>query len=260
MFTGFDQNVPVYEVITPQSGESFTVKSLSVQSEEAMKGSILTTTKIIEHINKCIFESLIKKPDSIKNYTDYLKKVTLKDREALLYGLFHISYGEIRNYETTCSSCGKKSDVKVNISDTFSIKPYPKDRNILKDTVSFNLEVYDSVEVSLKQPTLFLEESEVKRNMINIDDKINIVSRALPIVDFKYSKEGKEIVLTDREDIIDAFLSLPPKDRKLISKKYQDSFGQYGIELNMATSCQKCGNQDIIQIDLFENFFRSIVE
>ena len=55
MFKGFDVKYPEYEVITPQTKLSFTVRSLNVREEERLKGSLMTPTKIHEHLNKCIY-------------------------------------------------------------------------------------------------------------------------------------------------------------------------------------------------------------
>ena len=89
MFKGFNLKYPEYEVITPQTKLSFTVRSLNVQEEERLKGSILTPQKITEHLNKCLYESLVTKPEVIKDFKTFLENVTLKDRDALLYGLYH---------------------------------------------------------------------------------------------------------------------------------------------------------------------------
>ena len=62
MFKGFDIKYPEYEVITPQTKLSYSVRSLSVQEEELLKGSLLTPSKINEHLNKCLFSAITKKP------------------------------------------------------------------------------------------------------------------------------------------------------------------------------------------------------
>ena len=64
-FKGFAVEYPEYEVITPQTNKSFTLRSLSVQEEEKLKGSLITPAKIAEHLNKCIFTTLVSKPKGI---------------------------------------------------------------------------------------------------------------------------------------------------------------------------------------------------
>ncbi len=95
-FTGFQIKYPEYEIVTPQTKQSFTFRSLTVSEEEQMKGSMVTASKVAEHLNTCLFSSIVKKPDDIKNLQDFVKKTTLKDRDALLYALYHITYEEIR--------------------------------------------------------------------------------------------------------------------------------------------------------------------
>ena len=48
MFRGFNLKYPEYEVITPQTKRSFTLRSLNVSEEENMKGSMMTPLKITE--------------------------------------------------------------------------------------------------------------------------------------------------------------------------------------------------------------------
>ena len=124
-FTGFNVPYPEYEVITPHTHLSFTLRSLTVQEEERLKGSMLTPASTTEHLNKCLYEAIVKKPDKIKEYKDFLNNLTLKDRDTLLYGLYHITYEEIRNYDITCKSCRKEFPVTVSASDTFNFIPYP---------------------------------------------------------------------------------------------------------------------------------------
>ena len=45
-FKGFNIKYPEYEVITPHTNLSFTLRSLNVQEEETLKGSLVTPQKI----------------------------------------------------------------------------------------------------------------------------------------------------------------------------------------------------------------------
>ncbi len=66
MFTGFKQSkYPEYEVITPQLQQSFSVRTLTVQDEEKMKGSLKTPLQIADHLNTCIFSAITKSPEEI---------------------------------------------------------------------------------------------------------------------------------------------------------------------------------------------------
>ena len=61
-----------------------------------------------------------------------------------------------------------------------------------------------------------------------------------------------------RQDIITAYGQLPARDKRLIYEKYNEEFGKYGIELKMKTTCTGCGNEEVINVDLVENFFRMV--
>ena len=258
MFKGWNVAYPEYEVITPQTHESYHMKSLNVREEEKLKGSLLTPTKITDHLNRCIFESIVKKPDKIKDYDAYLKNVTLKDRDALLYGLFHITYEEIRNYDIKCSACAKDYPVTIKISKAFSNNPYPE-KDILKKEVKIPLEVTKGVSAFIKQPTLFDEITSLKTSLNAMGSNIDLLTETLVIVKFvQDTEDGATAEYKDRGDVIDAYLDLPAKDKRIINKAYVDNFGKYGIELKMKSYCQFCGQEEEVDLDLVGNFFTNL--
>lgn len=256
-FTGFNLKYPEYEVITPQTKQSFHVRTLNVAEEERLKGSLMTPQKITEHLNKCIYEAIVKKPAAIKDYDSFLKAVTLKDRDALLYGLYHISYGEIRDYDITCSSCRKEYTITVQASDTFNFKEFP-DKNILSKLVKVELPVSQGITAFVKQPTL----ADELKSMLSLGNRPNanqdIITETLIISKFEQNipEKVEPNVFDDRADILDAYLTLPAKDKRAIYDKYMKEFGIYGIDLKMRSYCTYCGNEEVIDIDLVSAFFR----
>lgn len=260
MFTGFNVKYPEYEVITPQTNQSFVVRSLNVSEEERLKGSFVTPSKITEHLNKCLYDAIVDKPKTIKTYDEFLRKVTLKDRDALLYGLYHITYEDIRNYNVKCGFCGKDYQVKVKASETFNINMYPG-TDILKEKLPVELEKTPGVTAFIKQATLFEEITALKTMGVQASSNIDVITESLIIDRFEQLPDSGDMITYDeRPDIIDAYMSLPSKDKRLIYKKYIDEFGQYGIELKMQSYCNHCGKDEIINIDLFQNFFRMVYE
>jgi hypothetical protein len=258
MFKGFDIKYPEYEVITPQTNLSYHVRSLNVQEEEKLKGSLLTASKINDHLNRCIYDTCVKKPSGVVNFDDFLKKTTLKDRDALLYGLYHITYEEIRNYDVTCSLCRKDYPVTVKASSTFDMNSYPGD-DILGKEVSVELPVSKGVVATIKQPTLFDESIALKTMGPSVSTNIDMITETLILVRFQQTPEsGDSIVYSDREDVLDAYKSLASKDKRAIYDKYRKEFGQYTISLKMRSTCQFCGHDEIMDIDLVENFFRMV--
>jgi len=260
MFTGFKNiAVPVYEVITPQSHLRYTVRSLSVGEEERLKGSLLSSGKVADHLNKCIFDVLVDKPESITDYKSFLENTTIKDRDALLFGLYHVTYEEIRNYIVKCPNCQKESKLTVKASDMFGYKIYPLE-NILTAEIAIPLPATTGVTAYLKQPTL-VDEDEIYRKVNTAIYPINVALQTIVISKFEQDilESKAPIEWTDRNDIIDAYTGLRPKDKRAIVDAYADAFGQYCIELNMKYSCQFCGYSDKTEVDLVDNFFRMVL-
>ena len=259
MFKGFDIKYPEYEVTTPQTNLTYNIRSLNVQEEERLKGSLVSPTKMNEHLNKCIYDAITKKPESITTYDSFLKNTTLKDRDALLYALYHITYEEIRNYDITCSACRKEYPITIKISSTFNINFYPND-NILQREIPVELPISQGVVAYIKQPNLFDETIALKQAGSSIGMNLDMITETLIIHRFQQNpiEGGDTVIYSDREDIIDAYMSLPSKDKREIYKKYKEEFGQYGILLKMNSSCIHCGTQEEIEIDLVENFFRMV--
>jgi len=258
MFKGWNVALPEYEVITPQTHESYHIKSLNVREEEKLKGSLLTPTKITEHLNKCIFESIVKKPENIKDFEAFLKNVTLKDRDALLYGLFHITYEEIRNYDIKCGSCGKEYPVTVEASKTFSMNPYPG-KDVLRKEVKVPLKITEGVTAFIKQPSLFDEVTALKTSVNAMGSNTDLITETLVISKFlQEPTEGGAAEYKTREDVVDAYLDLPSKDKRVIHKAYVDNFGKYGVELKMLAHCQFCGEAEEVDLDLVSNFFTQL--
>jgi len=260
IFTGFnDIKYPEYEVITPQTHLSFTVRSLNVQEEENMKGSLMTPVKVTEHLNKCIYDVLVKKPDNIADFKDFLKQITLKDRDALLYGLYHITYEDIRNYDVRCGTCKKEYPITVKASDMFSFDSYPGD-DVLSKRVKVDLQISKGITAYIKQPSLQDELDALKSLVTLRGTNLDSVTQTLIVDRFEQDIEAqaKANVFSDRYDILEAFKSLPARDRRLINRSYVDHFGKYGVELKMKSFCSSCGAEEVITVDLVENFFRMV--
>jgi len=269
MFIGFQSvpKFPEYEVICPQSKESFTLKSLTVADEEKLKGSIFSSTKIMDHLNRCIYNAIVSAPDKIKNYDDFLENVTVTDRVALLYGLYYISYGDMRAYSVTCSNCDNKYDVKIKASDTFHMNLYPGDDDLTKKIVKVPLEIVNTVTAYIKEPTL-KDEYEIAKKFgpSMTDENTNIFNDSMIIAKFVENiaatgndeSANQKVEYVERTDIIEAFSSLPPKDRRIIMEAYKENFEKYCVELKMGVECPKCGHSEIVNIDLVTQFFREI--
>ena len=258
-FTGFNLSYPEYEVTTPHTKLTFNVRSLNVSEEEKMKGSLVSPNKITEHLNKCIYETLVKKPAAIKDFEGFLKTCTLKDRDALLYGLYHITYEEVRNYDITCSSCGKQYPVTIQASDTFNFNMFPH-KDILKKEFKIKLPVSKGITAIIKQPSLWDEMTAIKNLSSRPGSSIELITETLIITSFEQELEADKNpkVYNERVDILDAYLTLPARDKRIIHKTYQDELGKYGVDLKMKTFCPHCSAEEDVDIDLVSQFFRMV--
>ena len=132
IFRGFNIDYPSYSVITPQTGNHFDVRCLTVAEADELKHSILTPNKSATIINDIIWKTIKNKPEHIKTFQDFLENTTLNDRSALVYGIFHSTFGSDREFSVMCFSCGIQQNIRVDISKTFSMKPYPKSEGFKK--------------------------------------------------------------------------------------------------------------------------------
>jgi len=125
MFKGFTFSTPEFPVVVPQTGLSFTVRSMNTGEVGKLKSSLVSPNVAHKFINKAIFDCLSDKPDFIDTYDDFKKFVTTRDREALLFALYISTFGEERDFNPTCSECGKENELKVSLNDMYQINMYP---------------------------------------------------------------------------------------------------------------------------------------
>jgi len=262
MFTTFDTQLPTYEVVTPQTKKSVKLKSMTIGDEERLKASLMSESKILSHLNKCLYDAIVEKPEGYTLKT-FLETTTLRDRDALLYGLYHITYEEIRNYSITCGNCSHNHDVTINASDTFSMEIYPGEENeILSKVVNAPLKLLKGVVFKIKQPTLADENEMSKRYAFSNHYSDSMLAECLMIDSFEQTSEESvtPVVFNDINDITAAYITIPAKDKKIIKDVYEENFGKYKIKLQMKVTCPSCGKLEVIDIDLVDNFFRAMYE
>lgn len=263
VFNGFDIKYPEYSILTPHTLKEFSIRSLTVAEEEKLKASLLTPNKLAEHLNSVIWDCLVKKPDDIKTYEDFMNKITIKDRDSLMYGLYHITYKDIHNYDVTCSKCEKVNSVKVNFLKSFKAELWPnKEESIITKKVPVKFEIASNVSAIIRQPLLIDEHTLLQDTAFSTDD-VRELSMQLLVID-KFEIERPEAktpdFIEDRDNILKGYKQLPSTDRKLIDKTYTQEFGKYGVDLESIVKCMSCGNEDKININLVRQFFRSIYE
>jgi len=125
LFTGFKIEYPEYTVVTPQSGLFYGIRALNVGEADRLKNSITIPSKATDIINQVIWGSLITKPKFIKDYEQWKKETTLRDRESLMFGLYMTSFPEERDFDLKCSKCGEETTLNLNIENMLEFIPYP---------------------------------------------------------------------------------------------------------------------------------------
>ena len=262
MLPGFEY--PVYTCITPQTKWTFDVRCLTVSEQDRLLQSSTFGYSLINNINEVIWKTVVNKPDHIKTYEDFLKNVTVKDREALMYSILQASDADEQVFDITCPRCGNQESIQVRLSECFSATIWdgePGEILNVKEKVSVEIGKYN-VEFTLIVPTLYRE----KRIYMYLGNK-QISPILLPLlysielVEFKNkdtnSLEMKAETLTDIESCI---RGLPGKTVKRIRNKLIDTFGKYTMDLRYKYICSSCGFETMQDVDLLGALFRTIAE
>jgi len=121
---------PHYSVICPQTGCTFDVRTLNVQEVNQLKGSMMVQTKTPSLINKIIWGAIESKPDDITDLETFKKMITLRDREAILYGIYCSTFGDEEEFKVMCRKCENEENVKVSMEKLFSMNAYPGSESI----------------------------------------------------------------------------------------------------------------------------------
>lgn len=264
VFSGFGISYPEHEIVTPQGLKHFTVRTLTVSEEEVLKGSMLAPGTIAQHISEVLWKCIVKKPDDIKTYDDFIKKTTLKDRDALIIGLHIATYGDIDKYSVDCPDCGFSNEVAINIENSMSYLLWSDESVSFVDRrLDVPLQIFKGVTAVLKTPTI-ADEIETNKKTQHMSDQMSRLMMELLMIDkFKVdpsekNPDGDEI--TDRQNILAAYNSLPSRDKSLISKTYREEFNKYQLQIKAVVKCRGCGREIDTSVDMTQQFFRSLYQ
>jgi len=72
--------LPKWLVITPHTKHNVSMKSLLVQQEETLKSSALSTVKMLELINKIVYDCIDERKAPFDNIENFMKNITMADR------------------------------------------------------------------------------------------------------------------------------------------------------------------------------------
>lgn len=266
-FQSYGMKYPEYQVITPQSLKSYTIRTLTVEDEENLKGSLLSPSKVPYHLANVLWNCLVKKPDEIKTFEDFISKTTMKDRDALLFGLYQATYKNIQKYTVTCNKCGFANQVKIDTDKWFSAKTWLERgdnfENVLSYRPSVDLKVFDGVSCVLKSPTM-KDEITISEDTQFSSEQVSNMQMKLSMIDKFVIKASEQCpngdTVEDRDNILTAYNSLTASDKKLIDEAYVKEFGDYEIKVSGIVKCTKCKEQRPVEIDVSQQFFRSLYE
>ncbi len=251
-----DIQYPVYEVITPQTGFTFKIRTMTLNDEMKLRTSIMTNRKsVINEFNQVLWNLIQEKPEVIKDYKTFVSSLTVTDRKALVLGTYHISYGDEFSVTTTCPVCGSTNINNINLLKHTIVNPYQgkEPAEILMKSVSVNLPI-SKITVELLPPTL---EKEMKVSSVQMDSKLAELSMIVDTMTVE-----KKILTLDKQmnDIISMLKILPAKDTKTIQQKYLETFGNYDVSVKFKVVCSNCSNEYEAEADFMEQLFRMVVQ
>ena len=203
---------PEYSVVTPQMGLEYRVRGLSVSEVGRIRSSLTTAASSVKLINETIWNALVSKPPEIKTYETFLRSTTIKDREALLHGIYMMTFGSERELRVMCNNCGRTKDIKVNLDLAFSIEPYPeskalKNQYLLDKARTGEQDEY--MEKIINKPTVISRE-DLKKNLgltsetQEVEDKENIEhidNQKIIETDFALPSSFADSILSKEETI-----------------------------------------------------------
>lgn len=256
---------PQFEVITPHTGHSFLVRSMTVSQESVLKESAVSPTKALSIVNQTIFECIENKEAPFNSLDGFEKNLSMVDRVALMYGLIIATYGETQKMNLTCPACDKSFEINANLTANTEVKLYQGKENFIDKTVQIELPA-SKYKVVLKVPTLYDEKTfslakGVSKELMNkIDDYLIIKQLIVPAIETldNGEKVEKEMVINNILEIYTTICKLPARDRRFIYESWNDIFGGYGVNVSIPTICPDCGRETKIQLNVVEELFRQL--
>lgn len=257
---------PVYEVVTPHTNHSFTVRSMTVDQESVIKESSVSPVKLDTIISQTIFDCIEDKKAPFNTLEGFEKNLTYRDREALIFGLIVASYGETQKYTYKCPNCEKEFEVEINLAENADVNIYDGGEDLINKEVTIDLPV-SKYKAVVKLPSLF--ESKALYNVKGIDktviDKMseyNIVKKLI-VPGFEVDKATgekieKNYVVDKLIEIYSTIKKLPARDRKAIQNAVVDMYGKYKLAINIPTTCPNCGHEFETSLDVTQELFRNL--
>lgn len=280
IFNGFKHNLPTdikSDVFLPITNVSIRLSPIVFGEEVNMAQTAIKEEDLFMETLKLLYNHLVEGPELItKSFDSFLSNIAELDYNAMLYGLYLISYGpEVEIGDTVkCADCGfeKKVD-KINLIDLYVEKPFEgKEYEAIKTEKELDLTDcgLEGVKFFFKFPTL---ERPTKSKSASKSNFMSEIAKT-PILNYmsKFIYSGKEY--SDKASMEKAVDTLNVKARRKIRKFLEKEFFDYGIKFKYKWTCknrvidedaineskQPCEKENQTLYNINDLFFRQISE
>jgi hypothetical protein len=271
---------PKYEVLLPGFKQQKTVLVTSLLIKDEMELSSISTVtehKWFEEICKLAFNKIVdgRKELFPLGYDQFLEMCSIEDRDALLLGIIHATYGNDLSITFNCNSCSTPNELKLPLSECVQVTlpKIPEGVEKYTDvTASFEMDVPFHVKATLKVPSLI----EYKRCLEYVDKVYSSESKRrgfmasiFPMLSCLQSLElqGTDLNIPSIQlsknnmiDLVSHLLSMPKNFKKtFISKIREINPEDVGIKLQMKFTCRECGTLNDVSLTVVDLFFQMIL-
>ena len=221
---------PRYSVILPSTGKEIQFRPFLVKEEKVLLMAAESQdqkqyiTAMMDVVNECTFKAL------------NINRLPTFDVEYLFVQIRAKSIGESVTLEGTCSACGHKQDVKLNL-ETVTIDKVSED---LEDT----FEVGSGIKIKVK-PMRFIDSTSVTE--INITEIIGKMKDT--IYDDENLYNASEYTKSDLDD----FVNQLPRSVLTDIEKYIKGLPKLITTVEFV--CEKCGHHNKYVLEGFQDFF-----
>ena len=221
---------PRYSVILPSTGKEIQFRPFLVKEEKVLLMAAESQdqkqyiTAMMDVVNECTFKAL------------NINRLPTFDVEYLFVQIRAKSIGESVTLEGTCSACGHKQDVKLNL-ETVTIDKVSED---LEDT----FEVGSGIKIKVK-PMRFIDSTSVT--------EINITEIIGKMIDTIYDDENIYNASEYTNSDLDDFVNQLPRSVLTDIEKYIKGLPKLITTVEFV--CEKCGHHNKYVLEGFQDFF-----
>lgn len=238
-------DVPIYSVKLISTGKMVRFRPFSVKEEKIFLmanesedvQAIIDATKQV--LNNCVLDDID------------VESLPVFDIENLFLNIRARSVGEIINLRYKCNNdikdegseethkCHNVVDIELNVLE---IEPTFNENNNKK------IEITDKMGIVMKFPSL-----ELLRNFTSISEVDAVLELTIGCIDYIYDNENIYYAKdATKQELIDFVESLMAKDLEKI-KNFFDTMPK--IKKDVQFKCNKCGHEEIIEVEGIESFF-----